>query len=62
MKNKRIKLKLMERELTQYDLSKILGVSETTLYRRLREELPEEDQKRICELIESSGGEEHESR
>ena len=52
MKNMKIRLKLMERGLTQYDLSRFLGISETTLYRRLRDELPEEEQDRIIALIE----------
>lgn len=52
MKNKTIKMKLAEHEMTQYDLAKLLGVSETTIYRRLREELPEEEQDRIVEMIE----------
>lgn len=56
MKNKRIRLKLVEHELTQYDLSKLMGISETTLYRRLRDELPEEEQNRIINLIEESVG------
>lgn len=57
MKNKRIRVKLLENDLTQYDLSKLLGVSEMTVYRRLRDELPEAEQNRICDLIEKSGGE-----
>lgn len=52
--NKRIRMKLAEYELTQYDLSKLLGVSEMTVYRKLREELPEEEQERICKLIEET--------
>ena len=56
MKNKRIRIKMTEYELTQYDLSKLLGVSEMTVYRRLRDELPEEEQDRIIDLIEKSGG------
>lgn len=55
MKNKRIKLKLLEHEMTQYDLAKLEGVSETTIYRMLRDELPEEEQDRIIELIENGG-------
>lgn len=50
--NKRIRLKLAEYEMTQYDLSKLMGVSETTIYRRLRDELPDEEQNRIINLIE----------
>lgn len=56
MKNKRIRIKMVEHDLTQYDLSKILGVSEMTVYRRLRDELPEDEQDRIIALIEQSGG------
>lgn len=33
-------------KVTQYELSKALGIGETTLYRRLRDEL-QEDQKEI---------------
>lgn len=54
--NKRIRIKMAEYEITQYGLSKLLGVSEMTVYRRLRDELPEEEQDRICDLIEKSIG------
>ena len=57
MKNKRIKMTLMEHELTQYDLSKLLGMSETSVYRLLRDELPDEEQDRIVKLIETGGEE-----
>ena len=53
MKNKKLRLKMLEYELTQFELSKLLGLSETTMYRRLREELPEEEQDRIIKLIEA---------
>ena len=46
---------MMEYEVTQYGLSKLLGVSEMTVYRRLREELPEDEQNRIIALIETGG-------
>ena len=55
MKNKKLRLKMVEHEVTQYGLSKLLGVSETTVYRRLRDELPEDEQERICKLIERAG-------
>ena len=45
---------MVEHDLTQYDLSKILGVSEMTVYRRLRDELPEDEQDRIIALIEQA--------
>ena len=53
-KNKQVRMKLAEYELTQYDLSKLLGVSEMTVYRKLRDELPKEEQDRLCDLIERS--------
>ena len=52
--NKKIRMKLAEHEMTQYDLAKLLGVSEMTVYRRLRDELPAKEQKRICKLIEEA--------
>lgn len=55
--NKRVRLKMVEYGITQYGLSKILGMSEMTVYRRLRDELPEEEQNRIIALIEQTGGE-----
>lgn len=61
MKNKRIRLKLAEYELTQYDLAKLLEVSEMTVYRKLRDELPEDEQDRIVSLIEKAG-DKHEDR
>ncbi len=57
MNNKKVRLKMMEHEVTQYGLSKLLGVSEITVYRRLRDELPEDEQDRIVALIEKAGGE-----
>lgn len=56
MKNKPIRMKLMEYGLTQYDLAKLLGISEMTVYRRLRDELPEEEQDRIITKIEEVFG------
>lgn len=52
--NKRVRLKMAEYDITQYGLSKILGVSEMTVYRKLRDELPEEEQARIIRLIEET--------
>lgn len=55
MKNKKIKIALMTSGLRQYELARILGISETTLGRKLREELPEEEQDRIVGIIEEGG-------
>ena len=60
MKNKKLRLLMMEYELTQYDLSKLMGVSEMTVYRKLRDELPEEEQTQIMELIKQTRGDQDE--
>ena len=52
--NIKIRLAMLEHEVTQYGLSKLLGVSEMTVYRRLRDELPEDEQDRIVALIEEN--------
>lgn len=51
MKNHLIRVALAEADLRQYQLAEMLGVSETTMVRRLRKELPEEEQMEIVELI-----------
>lgn len=38
--------------LTQWDLCKALGIGETTLYRRLRDELPEDQKQEYKKAIE----------
>lgn len=55
MKNKQIRLKMWEYGLTQFDLAKILGVSESTIYRRLREEFSSEEREKILMIIEKEG-------
>lgn len=52
MKNKRIRMKLLEHDMKYYQLDKILGISEPTRCRMLRNELPEDEQNRICQLID----------
>ncbi len=37
---------------TQWDLCKALGIGETTLYRRLRDELPEDQKQEYKKAIE----------
>ena len=59
MNNLRIRFKLTEKGLKYYELDKILGISEPTRCRMLRNELPEAEQDRICKLIDeyiSNGG------
>ncbi len=52
MNNSMIRMKLITTGLKYWQLARILGISEMTLYRRLREELPEDEQVRICTLID----------
>ena len=62
MNNLKIRIKLTEKGLKYYQLDKILGISEPTRCRMLREELPEADQDRICQLIDEyaeRGGADH---
>ena len=52
MNNMMIRIKLLEHNKRLWWLAQILGISESTLTRRLRDELPEEEQVRIVNLIE----------
>lgn len=55
MNNLKIRLALLEHNFKQWQLAKLLGVSESTVNRLLREELPEERQDQIVALINSEG-------
>lgn len=52
MNNLKIRFKLTEKGMKYYQLDKILGISEPTRCRMLRNELPEAEQDRICKLID----------
>jgi hypothetical protein len=58
MNNMKIRIKLLEHNKRLWWLAKILETSESTITRRLRNELPEEEQNRIIKLIEEKAGEE----
>lgn len=49
--NLTIRLALAEAGMHQYDLARLLGIAESTCSKLLRDELPEESQKRIAEII-----------
>jgi len=51
MTNKNIRMTMLENDLKQWQLAKLLGLSESKLSRKLREELPEDEQQHIIELI-----------
>ena len=59
LNNMKIRIKLMEHNKRLWWLARILETSEATLSRRLRDELPEEEQNRIIQLIEEKAGEKH---
>ncbi len=56
MNNMKIRIKLLEHNKRLWWLAQILGTSEATLSRRLRNELPEEEQIRIADLIDKKAG------
>lgn len=58
MTNKKVRMAMFDHDLRMFELARILNTSETTLYRRLRDELSEEEQNRIIKLIEEN--EDHE--
>lgn len=52
MKNMRIRNALRIADMRYWQLAEALGVSEMTLTRRMRNEMPDEEQDRIVALIE----------
>ena len=50
--NQDIRDMLKDNGLTQWALCKALGIGETTLYRRLRDELPEDQKQEYKKAIE----------
>lgn len=55
MTNIKVRIAMSDNHITQWKLARLLGVSESTVWRLLREELPEDEQSRIVRIIE--GGE-----
>ena len=55
MPNYRVRVALMLHNMKNWELAKKMGVSEFTLSRKLREELPEEDQDELVRIIEEEG-------
>ena len=51
MKNLKIRNALIQNNMKQWQLADYLGISEYTLCKRLRKELPEQEQERIIEVI-----------
>ncbi|MFR8118528.1 hypothetical protein [Roseburia inulinivorans] len=55
MRNKEIRNAMKQKGITQWKLGELLGVSENTVNRKLRKELPEEEKQKILEVINSCG-------
>lgn len=62
MNNTKVRIKMIESGIKQWELARLLDISESALSRKLREDLPEEEQDRICDLIEKSGGEHYDNK
>ena len=63
MKNKLIRVAMVANGLKQYELAKLMNIHEASLSRKMREELPEEEQQRIVDLIQqhAKDGERHDN-
>lgn len=48
-------------DIRLWEVADLLGVSESTVVKRFRHELPEEEQKRIIELIKENAGADNDS-
>ncbi len=62
MNNLQIRLKLTEKGKPYYWLAEIMGISDNTLFRRLREELPADETARVLKLIDEKSKEEGAAR
>lgn len=56
MSNQAIRQRLAQAQVKHWQLAEAMSVSEFTLSRRLRHELPEEEQARILDIIDRMEG------
>ena len=54
MTNMRIRMAMLTAGLKQWEVAKLLGMNEAVLSRKMRAELPEEEQDRIVQVIEDA--------
>ncbi|MDO4484260.1 MAG: hypothetical protein Q4C54_07475 [Clostridia bacterium] len=59
MKNKKIRDAINASGKRYWEVAKLIGIADTTLSRKLREELPAEEQARIIALIHAQEKEEN---
>jgi len=57
MKNKIIRIEAQERKVRLWQIAEKLGIAEATFSRKLRKELPDDEQERILEIIEQIAAE-----
>lgn len=55
MANIEIRNTLKQKRMYNYELAELLGITEWTLSRKLRKELPEDEKQKILEVINSCG-------
>lgn len=56
MNNKKIRKALKDTGVKYWELARLMGISDATLCRRLRDEIPAEEQDKIVKLIREHGG------
>lgn len=56
MNNLEIRKVMFEENMKQWELAELLGITEWTLSRKFRKELPEEEQARIISVIRNRKG------
>ena len=54
MTNMKVRMAMMENGLKQWEVARLLGIHEAVLSRKMRDELPEEEQDRIVQVIEDA--------
>ena len=52
MSNSKVRIKIIESGLKQYEVAELMGMNETAFSMKLRNELPEAEQKAIIKKIE----------
>jgi len=57
MNNIKIRLAMVEYGVKQWQVAQLMGIHEVSLSRKMRNELPEEEQNRIVELIRNKAAE-----
>lgn len=57
--NVEIRKALSEANIKQWELAEMMQIAETTLCRKLRKELPEDEKEEILDLINKERGEDH---